>query len=770
GGVKAEEAEPGDQKGAESAVGAEPGDRKWEEPTKGEGPGDTKGAESTRGDEPGDLKGEESAVGAEPGDQKWAEPRDGVGGAKEVGGVDPQTTFYGVCADWSTKKDGQTGGVFDDRALALQALRSLPGSRFKAFATRGEAEGFSLGDSGGPHGALTSDPPPRVGAMGVESPPSSYRSPRPQELVTVLRRAVEVGDLESFTRTVWDNPRYLVGSGDNPTILQEGCRYNALHVAARCGRPAVCLALLRTLSEPRFLGLLYPGDPESTLARRRNFLVDLYLNTPDRGACDSPLHFACKFGHAGVVRVLASHPAIDINRPNRDGLTPSQVICDRSAVKTAELKAKILSYLENRCFVPLLRSPLEPLSPPVIALPCPPSPLIQPPLATTTTTPRWWWRGAAAARAAAAAAVVVVVGGAVGGETSSRCGSSSKQQLALRAFAGPMSPSQALELRRLWRVSPRNQTLLHAINSDPERGPEHVGRCLAHSLGLAWSEYWEFLGAFLDLGSTEGLETLEAYLRGDHRRGNGKPAVANGNRRTGIAAATALHFLKMREMHKPHRIIIVVAVAGNGGSPLTTTSASSAASAAAAASSSAAAAASASRSGVERAGRSRSVATNLTATFNKLAAASASASSSSASAAATSAAAASAAAATSSAASSSVATSSSSAAAATSSAASSAATSSSSSAASSATASSSSAAPSSSAASSAAASSSAASSASSSSAAASSTSSLDKDVPSKLDQDVLVAVGDAPLDRSRLPLVLAWQRRVLNHSLAQRQQ
>nr|XP_032836482.1 ankyrin repeat and LEM domain-containing protein 2 [Petromyzon marinus] len=448
GGVKKEGAEPGDEKGAESATeaesgdskgaetasGAEPVNTKWEESAVGAEPGVMTVAESAGGADPGDPKGEESAVGAESGE--------GVGGAKAVGGVEPQTTFYGVCADWSCKKDGQTGGVFADRALALQALRSLPGSRFKAFATRGEAEGFSLGDSGGPHGALTSDPPSRVGAVVGETPPSSFRSPRPQELVTVLRRAVETGDVDSFTRTVWDNPRYLVGSGDNPTILQEGCRYNALHVGARCGQTAVCLALLRTLAEERFLRLLYPGDPESTLSRRQSFLVDLYLNTPDRGACDSPLHFACKFGHAGVVRVLASHPATDISRPNRDGLTPSQVICDRSAVKTAELKAKILSYLENRCFVPLLRSQLEPLSPPVVAQPCPPSPSFNP--------------------------------------------------------LSPPPPSP----------------------SAPRGGGGGGGG------GLAWSEYWDFLGTFLDLGSAEGLATLEAYLRGN-RRGNGKPAVGN---------------------------------------------------------------------------------------------------------------------------------------------------------------------------------------------------------------------------------------------------
>lgn len=52
---------------------------------------------------------------------------------------------------------------------------------------------------------------------------NEFKSPRIQDLTTKLRTAVEKGDKETFKELVWGNPRYLIGSGDNPTIVQVDC-------------------------------------------------------------------------------------------------------------------------------------------------------------------------------------------------------------------------------------------------------------------------------------------------------------------------------------------------------------------------------------------------------------------------------------------------------------------------------------------------------------------------------------------------------------------
>ena len=42
-------------------------------------------------------------------------------------------------------------------------------------------------------------------------------------------------------------------------------------------------------------------------------------------SCETPLHFACKFGHKEVVEVLISHPLTEKNPKNKFGYSPADV-------------------------------------------------------------------------------------------------------------------------------------------------------------------------------------------------------------------------------------------------------------------------------------------------------------------------------------------------------------------------------------------------------------------------------------------------------------
>ncbi|KAK2522727.1 hypothetical protein Q9233_010086 [Columba guinea] len=421
--------------------------------------------------------------------------------------------FYGVCPVYDDiLARNERVHVYEDKKEALQAVKMIKGSRFKAFSNREDAEKFAKGICDyfpSPSKSSVCLSPVKMGSFnrdGLCSPETetankeranSYKSPRTQDLTAKLRKAVEKGDTATFSELIWSNPRYLIGSGDNPTIVQEGCRYNVMHVAAKENQPGICQLLLDTLENPEFMRLMYPDDNAVMLKNRIQYIVDLYLNTPDKMGFDTPLHFACKFGNLDVVNVLTSHPAIVKNPRNKYDQTPAEVVCERSKNKSAELKEKIREYLKGRYYVPLLRAE-DNSSAPVIGAPWSPDQTDDSPQRTL----------------------------------SKYTGSPKDPVLSIRAFAGPMSPSKAEEFRRLWKTPPRERAgFFHNVRkSDLERGVERVGRELAHELGFPWVEYWEFLGCFVDLSSQEGLRKLEEYL--SHREMSKKAQQETGENET----------------------------------------------------------------------------------------------------------------------------------------------------------------------------------------------------------------------------------------------
>uniref|UniRef100_A0A8C4Z8K5 Ankyrin repeat and LEM domain containing 2 n=1 Tax=Gadus morhua TaxID=8049 RepID=A0A8C4Z8K5_GADMO len=423
------------------------------------------------------------------------------------------TFFYGVCPLWEdVLARNERPHVYTDKKDALQVVKMIKGARFKAFPSREDAEKFAKGmcdyfpspsksTSCGPVMAKGSAfyhclDNTEVDAINRERA-NSFKSPRTQDLTAKLRKSVEKGDESTFNDLIWSNPRYLIGSGDNPTIVQEGCRYNVMHVAAKENQAGMAQLLLDTLEDPKFMRLMYPDDQEHMLQRRIRYIVDLYLNTPDKGGYETPLHFACKFGCPDVVNVLCSHPDVDKNRKNKYDQKPCEVICDRKN-KTQEVKQKILDYLEDRCYVPLMRA-TDNSSQPIIGAPWSPEPSES---FSNALSPR-------------------------------HARSPMDPLMSVKAFAGPLSPSKADEFRRAWKTPPRDRAeqVHHILKSDPDRGVERVGRNLAHEFGHAWAEYWDFLDCFVDLASQEGLRKFEDYLsRKDFRQRAHEEAGENETR------------------------------------------------------------------------------------------------------------------------------------------------------------------------------------------------------------------------------------------------
>lgn len=112
--------------------------------------------------------------------------------------------------------------------------------------------------------------------------------------------------------------------------FQEGSRYNALHVAAKSKNAAIADLILQTVGDPAFVRLLYGDDSLSvgilgTAPERSAVFLDLYLNTPDKGMNETPLHFASKFGAAQVVSTLVSYAECDREYMNKFGLKPVDV-------------------------------------------------------------------------------------------------------------------------------------------------------------------------------------------------------------------------------------------------------------------------------------------------------------------------------------------------------------------------------------------------------------------------------------------------------------
>lgn len=218
----------------------------------------------------------------------------------------------------------------------------------------------------------------------------------------------------------------------------------------------------------------FPSLPKHTI-----FLLFLPLFFFFSQNCETPLHFACKYGHEDIVAFLVTFPSTCQTIKNKYGQVPADVVCkdgNKSAQSKIEQLLKGVSGVNShhssclcigwlhimfRCstlyvclsfvtslyaepeiyYVPVLRG-VDNSTPPQLISPC--------------TLPELKGHGSPLLNSSSVTSPVVG-----------------------HALAGPMSPSRANEFYREWRSpsqSVERKETSFVKRSDPERGLERVGR------------------------------------------------------------------------------------------------------------------------------------------------------------------------------------------------------------------------------------------------------------------------------------------------------
>uniref|UniRef100_A0A0N4U578 ANK_REP_REGION domain-containing protein n=1 Tax=Dracunculus medinensis TaxID=318479 RepID=A0A0N4U578_DRAME len=273
--------------------------------------------------------------------------------------------------------------------------------------------------------------------------------------LNVLKRTIESKNDRDFDFLVGSNLRYLINtSGDTPTIVVEGFRYNALHIAAKVGNFHVVETIFRIITDSSALQNLY-GTNEADVKMRSDFLLDAYLNTPDRGANETPLHVASKFGHINIVKFLLGFEKCDKNLKNRNGEKAIDICCARYDGEKKETITDGIKQLFFDLYVSLYRAVDDHLD--VIILP-----------SVNSTT-----------------------------------------NCQLPILLGPFVDAKtAQDFREAWAREEKKFRI-----SDPFKGTERIGRVLAKRFCVRWMEHWKFTDGLVDLQSAEGLKMLNDYLQ-----------------------------------------------------------------------------------------------------------------------------------------------------------------------------------------------------------------------------------------------------------------
>ncbi|KAM3725798.1 Ankyrin repeat and LEM domain-containing protein [Dirofilaria immitis] len=340
------------------------------------------------------------------------------------------------------------------------------GARFKRFQSPDDAKNYAKNGD-----IFCKSPEISVKNEPTGEPGSSFPSVS-RIMFNRLKKSIESKDDELFSDMVLQNPRYLINIGsDTPTIVVEGFRYNAMHLAAKVGNLHVAKYVLHLICDTEALLALY-GTSEDDVRMRSRILLDCYLNMPDKGSHDTPLHFASKFGHYHLVELFLSYNICQKNAINKMGFTPAQICCTRYVGRDKEDLHAAIMPLFLSFFVALYRPTDNYYSITIQLLEEIPA----------NTLP-------------------------VDAIRSPIC-MSTLEAHELAAYAGPFADkTMAQKFYETWKIEERDSRRSH-----PRKGAERIGRRLANEYKITWMERWNFCNKLLDFQSYSGLDELNCYL------------------------------------------------------------------------------------------------------------------------------------------------------------------------------------------------------------------------------------------------------------------
>ncbi|KAL5258147.1 hypothetical protein ACHWQZ_G012936 [Mnemiopsis leidyi] len=449
---------------------------------------------------------------------------------RSVPNANLNTTWYGIYSPSPVAESRDR--VFTDFAEATVESKKL-NARFQKFISEQDARKFAqTGHVESP--VRRSRPklqenveksPARKGAassrgslgedhLSTKSCPSVH-----QRDIVKFRVAIEKGDIQTVMRCAKENPRYLISSIDKPVTVHTGSHYNALHCAAKSGQKEIAEFIINYIISDEPWKILYPNENVSSAGHleRRAMVIDGYFNTSDIGCEETPLHFACKFGHLDFAQWLLTFNQVDITQRNKYDQTAEEVAGTRCA-GTEEIQRKVTQLVQDSrhsVYVPVVRA-VDNSVPPFLGQPITPEYLHSKRLSSNSSK-------IMVGELSLDDSLIVSDFETQNLDHSFRKNSFDHNSplspsLSICAYAGPMLASGAKEFRKVWKTPPRElsswrrDTLTGIMRSDSDRGLERVGRDLAVQQKVNWREYWDFLDLFVNLREEEGLNELETYL------------------------------------------------------------------------------------------------------------------------------------------------------------------------------------------------------------------------------------------------------------------